>query len=78
VHKVVLEIDGAIVTEGERAINNGVPDRSPEVEDLESLLEESWNILWWEVSVHAGECGFCGLVNVGPHDRLAGVWAGVE
>ena len=41
-----------------------VSDRTPEVDNLESILEKFWSHLGWRVHVHTTNCRCGGLINM--------------
>ena len=48
-------------------------DGTPEIDDLEAMLEELGDVRGRKALVHEGDGPFCGLVNVHSDDGLAGL-----
>ena len=69
---VLLHIEGVVVAQGEGPFQRGVVDRPPEVDDLETLLEEPCDFLGREVAVDAGNGCLGRLVDVRLRGWLAG------
>lgn len=68
--EILRNVDAPVVAEREGPIPRSVMNGSPEVDDLEAVLEELWHILCRQVSVDAS-CGRgSGLVNVDLRHRL--------
>jgi len=49
-------------------------DGAPEIDDLETVLEERWDVRGGKVPVNAGDGRFGGLVDVHSGDGFAGLW----
>lgn len=68
--EVLLEIDTPEVTEGERPIPSSMVNWTPEVDDLEAMLQQLWNVLGWEMAMDTGYRGLGGLVDMYIGNRL--------
>lgn len=69
-HQVLLEVDGSVVTQRERVVERRVIDWAPEVDDLETVLEELGRVGGREVSVHARDGCTGRLIDVRACDGL--------
>lgn len=74
-HQIVLAIYMAVVAERERPVICGVSDRAPEVDDLETTLEECGSVGRRKMTVNASDCRLAGLIYVDSGNRLALVGA---
>ncbi len=63
-----------VVAQSERPIVCGMVDGSPEVDDLEAVLEQLLDVGRGEVSVYAIDGGLEGLVNVDVGNGLPLIW----
>jgi hypothetical protein len=77
-HQVVLRVDAAVIAERERPVPRRVVDRTPEVDDLEAVLQQLWDVFGGQVSVDTGNRGLGGLVDVNLRHRLTFLGAVVE
>jgi hypothetical protein len=67
---VLRGIDAPVVTESQGPPQCRDIDRSPEIDDLEPLLQQAWSVLRGEVSVNTSDGRLCGLINVNAGDWL--------
>ena len=68
---VLLHVHAPVVAECKRPIPRCVFDGSPEVDDLEAIFEELWDISGGEMAVHARNRRWGRLVDMDLRDGLA-------
>lgn len=72
--EIVVFVDGAVVAEGERHVKGWMGQRPPEIDDLESMLEELGRLGGGEMEMDSGDGRRGGLVDVDLFDWLAFTW----
>lgn len=77
-NKIVLCVDTAIVAQRQRPVERGVVYGPPEVDDLETTLQELGDVLGWEMAANASGGGLGCLVDVNLGYGLALLWAVVD
>ena len=77
-YQVLLNVDTPVVTQCKRMIVGRVVDWAPEVDNLEAVLQQLWNVLSGKMAVNASDGRLGSLVDVHRRDRLTLVRAIVD
>ena len=75
--EIILGVDAPKITERERPLYRRNGYRSPQIDYLETALQERWRFVGRKVAMDPGDGCRSGLVNVSLLDRLSLIGAGV-